>query len=288
MAETPLTPTLSLVLSHKVISEGAPTAMNCSAPLTTPSFITLGPATLTQFSLTSPSPAALACFSTNLSRSITIRGRKLTPYCWATFTSGDSAAAGGRIASSNNADRRCLDGNMLDPPKLRMRGTYPTRLAIVPYRPAKGPPSARATGRLGLPRQAIEVEVAAAQDHPHSQTLDRELLLEQTRERHGTRWLNDEPQLLPQEPHRVHDRLLGSGADRVHAGADDSKGLVPERRPQTVRDGARVRLRHDPPGAKRLKGIVGPGGLGAIDLDRAFESLGDDRGPGEQSAATHW
>src|SRR5450631_1543864 len=99
----PLTWTLALVLSHSVISEGAPTAMNWIAPLITPSFITLGPATLTQFTLISPSPAAWARFSTSFSRSITISGRKLTPYCCATLISLTSAVAVAAMAASRDA-----------------------------------------------------------------------------------------------------------------------------------------------------------------------------------------
>src|SRR5271169_7104608 len=111
----PLTWTFSLVLSHKVINEGAPTAMNCSAPLMTPSFITLGPATLTQLTLISPSPSALACFSTSLSRSISISGRKLTPYCCATLISPSSALAGMATAVSDRSSRQRLAMDIIPP-----------------------------------------------------------------------------------------------------------------------------------------------------------------------------
>jgi len=99
IAETPFT--WPLVLSHSVMSDGAPTAMNWSAPLITPSFITLGPATFTQLTCTSPSPAALPCFSTSLSRSMIISGRKETPYCWATAIRFDSAAAGNASSAAS-------------------------------------------------------------------------------------------------------------------------------------------------------------------------------------------
>src|ERR1700694_3692758 len=51
----------------------------------------LGPASLAQTTLKSASPAAAACFSTSACFSITIKGRKLTPYCWATTISFTSA-----------------------------------------------------------------------------------------------------------------------------------------------------------------------------------------------------
>src|SRR5438034_2356975 len=102
IADMPLTWTLALVLSHSVISDGAPTEMNWMAPLMIPSFITLGPATLTQLTLISPSPSPFACFSTSLSRSITISGRKLTPYCCATLISPTSAVAEPAVAASRN------------------------------------------------------------------------------------------------------------------------------------------------------------------------------------------
>ncbi len=108
-----MTPAFVRVFSHSVISDGAPTAMNWIAPLTTPSFITLGPATFTQLALTSPSPAALACFSNSLSRSITINGRKATPYCWATVTSLCSARAGATIEASSNPYTTFLAENMI-------------------------------------------------------------------------------------------------------------------------------------------------------------------------------
>jgi len=38
-----------------------------------------------------------------LSRSITINGKKLTPYCWATLTSEISAAAGVAVAVTSAA-----------------------------------------------------------------------------------------------------------------------------------------------------------------------------------------
>src|ERR1700675_687742 len=136
IAHTPLTPTLSLVFSQSVISDGAPTAMNWIAPLTTPSFITLGPATFTQLALISPNPAALACFSSSLSRSITINGRKATPYCWAMVTSLCSARAGTTIKASNKPYRTFRADNMIcllgdgffaatgcgDSARLRLRG----------------------------------------------------------------------------------------------------------------------------------------------------------------------
>src|SRR5271166_1919566 len=89
--------------------------MNCKAPLMTPSFITLGPATLTHVTLISPSPSALACFSTSLSRSISISGRKLTPYCCATLISPSSAFALMAMAESNATSRQCLVMAMTPP-----------------------------------------------------------------------------------------------------------------------------------------------------------------------------
>src|SRR5262245_49389798 len=95
----PLTPTPSRVLSQSVISDGAPCDAKCMVPESRPSFITLGPATFTQFTFTS-TPARLAVFSTSPACSISISGRKLTPYCCATVISPTSAAAGAAKATS--------------------------------------------------------------------------------------------------------------------------------------------------------------------------------------------
>src|SRR5207253_6032960 len=89
--------------------------MNWIAPLMTPSFITLGPATLTQFTLTSPIPSALACFSTSLARSMTISGRKLTPYCCATLISLTSAVAPNASTASKSAETMRLNVAMIAP-----------------------------------------------------------------------------------------------------------------------------------------------------------------------------
>src|SRR5882762_8846363 len=86
----PLMPTLPLVLDQSVISEGAPTAPKCTVPDNSPSLTTLGPATFCQFVFTS-TPAALACFSTRPSRSISISGRNATPNCCAMVISEISA-----------------------------------------------------------------------------------------------------------------------------------------------------------------------------------------------------
>ena len=53
--------------------------------------MTLGPATLAHFTVTPASPSLAACCSTSLDFSITISGRKLTPYCWAMVISLTSA-----------------------------------------------------------------------------------------------------------------------------------------------------------------------------------------------------
>ena len=68
----------------------------------------LGPATFAQFTRSSGSPAALACFSTSLSRSISMSGRKLTPYCWATWTSFTSAETGKAKVTRTPASRSLL------------------------------------------------------------------------------------------------------------------------------------------------------------------------------------
>src|ERR1043166_4071518 len=94
MAETPLTPIPSRVLSHKVIRDGAPWATKCIAPEMSPSFMTAGPPTLIQLTFNESTPAALACFSIRPPCSISIIGRKLTPNCCATVISATSAWAG--------------------------------------------------------------------------------------------------------------------------------------------------------------------------------------------------
>src|SRR3989454_10213183 len=94
MADTPLTPILSRVLSHKVIREGAPWATKCIAPEMSPSFMTAGPPTLIQLTFKASTPAALARFSIRPPCSISIIGRKLTPNCCATVISATSAWTG--------------------------------------------------------------------------------------------------------------------------------------------------------------------------------------------------
>ena len=90
---------------HSVISDGAPTAPKCTLPDNSPSLMTLGPATFCQFVFTSM-PAALACFSIRLSRSISISGRNETPNCCAMVISASSArgleaeAARSRLAAA--------------------------------------------------------------------------------------------------------------------------------------------------------------------------------------------
>src|SRR5262245_8904046 len=95
----PLTPTPSRVLSHSVISDGAPCEAKCMVPERRPSFMTLGPATLIQLAFTSM-PADLACFSIRPACSSSMSGRKLTPYCCATVISPSSARIGEVAASS--------------------------------------------------------------------------------------------------------------------------------------------------------------------------------------------
>ncbi len=75
------------------MSDGAPSAATCMVPDSSPSFITDGPATRGQSTLSLASPAARACFSTSWSRSISIMGRKATPNCWAAAISSTSARA---------------------------------------------------------------------------------------------------------------------------------------------------------------------------------------------------
>src|SRR4029077_8849506 len=82
-----------LVLDHNVISDGAPCAAKCKLPEISPSFMTLGPAILAQVTFSPVRPACAACFSTSACFSITISGRKLTPYCWAMVISLTSARA---------------------------------------------------------------------------------------------------------------------------------------------------------------------------------------------------
>src|SRR5437660_1669800 len=94
MADTPLTPIPSRVLSHNVIREGAPWATKCIAPEMSPSFMTAGPPTLIQLTFKASRPAALACFSIRPPCSISIIGRKLTPNCCATVISATSAWTG--------------------------------------------------------------------------------------------------------------------------------------------------------------------------------------------------
>jgi len=70
---------------------------------------------LTQVTLTSPRPAAFALLSTSLSRSITINGKKLTPYCWATLTSEISAAAGVAVAVTSAAAKTVISARIFPP-----------------------------------------------------------------------------------------------------------------------------------------------------------------------------
>src|SRR5258708_4222931 len=104
MAAMPLTPTLFLVRDQSVISEGAPTAPKCTVPDSSPSLMTLGPASFSQLVFTS-TPAALACFSINPSRSISISGRNATPNCCAMVTSAISARGAVALPASIKAAR---------------------------------------------------------------------------------------------------------------------------------------------------------------------------------------
>src|SRR3954469_17019966 len=106
IAEMPLTP--PLVLSQSVISEGAPVAANCTLPEMSPSLMTLGPASFVQVTRTPGRPADVACFSTSLSRSISMSGKKLTPYCCATWTSLTSPSAGRLEARRTLATRNLV------------------------------------------------------------------------------------------------------------------------------------------------------------------------------------
>src|SRR3954466_13753366 len=112
-----MTPRLPLVLPHSVISDGAPTELKLSEPDKSASFMAAGPASFAQFTLMSPSPCALACFSISLLCSIHIKGRKLTPYCWATLTSLTSARAlTGAISTRNAKANKQVRVDMKTPP----------------------------------------------------------------------------------------------------------------------------------------------------------------------------
>src|SRR6266700_1879837 len=163
----PLIWTLSLVLSHSVASEGAPTEMNCSAPLMTPSFITLGPATLIQPTLTSLKPSALACFSTSLSRSISINGRKATPNCCATLISACSALVGAATATTRSPSKHRLTMDIDPPPETCPAPCQGPAGAFIParsgrqlggWRPGRDHRSALAEPRE--PRRGVRVHVA--------------------------------------------------------------------------------------------------------------------------------
>ena len=79
------------VLSHSVIIDGAPCAAKWIAFEISPSFMALGPATLAQIHLKAGKPGLRGVLFDQASFSITISGRKLTPYCWATVISFTSA-----------------------------------------------------------------------------------------------------------------------------------------------------------------------------------------------------
>src|SRR3954453_13214671 len=76
------------------MSDGAPWAAKWILPERSPSFITLGPATFAHLAFRPARPTACPCFSMSPSRSITMSGRKLTPYCCATVISATSECAG--------------------------------------------------------------------------------------------------------------------------------------------------------------------------------------------------
>ncbi len=75
-APTPLTAALvPWVLDQSVISEGTPPVPKSRLPESSASFIAWGPPSLSQVTLRSPRPSALACFSTRRPSSISIRAR---------------------------------------------------------------------------------------------------------------------------------------------------------------------------------------------------------------------
>src|SRR6185436_8142352 len=114
-----------------------------------------------------------------------------------------------------------------------------------------------------LPGQAVQIDVAAANDDADAQPRDRQLALEQRGERHRRRWLDHQLELVPGQPHRPYDRLFRGGAYRIDQCRQHGKRLHPEGRAQPVGDRARIGLRDDTSTLQRAPGVVGTRGLGA-------------------------
>ena len=98
---------------------------------------------------------------------------------------------------------------------------------------------------------------------------DVERALEQARERHRRRRLDDDLHPLPGHPHRAHDRLLARRADRRDAGANRRErarrraSCAGRRRSSSVAGSGSTR-----PERKLRARVVGVRRLGAVDADR--------------------
>lgn len=77
------------------------------------------------------------------------------------------------------------------------------------------------------------------------------------------------------------------GEDVGDVGADDAKSAWAKRCTQAVGDCVGTEQRLQAAGLEGAKGIVGPFGLGADDLDTGMQRGGGDGGAGKQPAATY-
>src|SRR6476660_696777 len=94
-----------------------------------------------------------------------------------------------------------------------------------------------------LPRQLVEIDIAAGDDHADSPASEDVAVLQDGRQRYSARRFHDDLHPLPDQLHRIDDFLLGSREDVGDVLADEVPGKLLQRHLKPVRD--------------RVRGVVG-------------------------------
>src|SRR5579883_512386 len=113
--------------------------------------------------------------------------------------------------------------------------------------------------------QRLDINVATAEDDPDAQTTSVELAIEQRGDRDGARWLDEDLDPFPDEPHRLEDLGLGRREDLIDVPRDHGEGEGSERRAESVGERLGVVRRLNRAELERAAGVVGDGRLRSHD-----------------------